>query len=203
MEPNSISLGFVHTIPSFVKNIHCTVSCTFDFMKNLSHIRLAFISNGTPNKAEKKGAPAQVSKRKNRWKGTRCKNIKMKIIHLSRSVRQLEPLFDNVMHTIMYAQCEGHREMLKNICCYVSSILYEKKRGRSQIYETQAMVPCARIPLENISSRSPHPLRRVPHPISKSIICVCEAEEAHPLATAPPPFPPPPSCCHRALQPPC
>lgn len=127
MEPNSISLGFVHTIPSFVKNIHCTVSCTFDFMKNLSHIRLAFISNGTPNKAEKKGAPAQVSERKNRWKGTRCKKIKMKIIHLSRSARQLEPLFDNVMHTIMYAQCEGHREMLKNICCYVSSILYEKR----------------------------------------------------------------------------
>lgn len=41
----------------------------------------------------------------------------------------------------------------------------------------------------NGSSPSPHPLLRVPHPISKSIICVCEAEEAHHLSTAPPPFP--------------
>lgn len=52
----------------------------------------------------------------------------MEIIHLSRSVWQLEPPFDNVMHTIMYAQCEGHWEMLKNICCYVSRILYIYKK---------------------------------------------------------------------------
>lgn len=45
--------------------------------------------------------------------------------------------------------------------------------------------------LESSSSHSPHPLLRVPHPISKSIKCVCEAEEAHQLTTAPPPFFPP------------
>lgn len=45
---------------------------------------------------------------KYRWNRARCKSIKMKIIHLSRSVWQLEPPFDNVMHTIMHAQCEGH-----------------------------------------------------------------------------------------------
>lgn len=82
--------------------------------------------------------------------------------------------------------------------------IYKKKRWCSQIYATQAMLPCACIPLENSSSRSPHPLLWVPHPISKSIICVCEAEEAHHLTTAPPPFfPPLSSCCHRASQPPC
>lgn len=44
----------------------------------------------------------------------------MEIIHLSRSAWQLEPPFDNVMHKIMNARREGHGEMLKNICCYVS-----------------------------------------------------------------------------------
>lgn len=55
--------------------------------------------------------------------GTMCKNekkgkkIQRKIIHMSRSVWQPEPPFDNVMHAIMSARREGHREMLKNICC--------------------------------------------------------------------------------------
>lgn len=45
---------------------------------------------------------------------------------------------------------------------------------------------------KNGSSPSLHPLLRVPHPISKSIKCVCEPEEAHQLTTtAPPPFFPP------------
>lgn len=46
----------------------------------------------------------------------------------------------------------------------------------------------------------------MPHPISKSIICVCEAEEAHQFTTTAPPLPPSPphgsvsSGCNRALQ---
>lgn len=56
-------------------------------------------------------------------------------------------------------------------------------------FTTQTMLPSARIPpLESSASRSPHPLLRVPYPISKSIKCVCEAEEAHQLTAAPPPF---------------
>lgn len=35
--------------------------------------------------------------------GNRVQNIKMEISHLSRSVWQLEPPFDNVMHKIMQA----------------------------------------------------------------------------------------------------
>lgn len=66
-------------------------------------------------------------KKKTGGKGTGCKNIKMEIIHLSRSVWQLEPPFDNVMHKIMYARCEGHWEMLKNICCYVPRFFSFKK----------------------------------------------------------------------------
>lgn len=158
-------------------------------------IRLPFISNVTKKKEE----PQLMSPRK---KKTGCKNIKMEIIHLSRSAWQLEPPFDNVMHKIMYARCEGHWEMLKNICCYLSRFFF-LKRWRSQIYASQAMLPCACIPpLESSSSRSPHPLLRVPHPISKSIKCVCEAEEAHQLTTAPPPFFSSSSRCHRASQPP-
>lgn len=75
-------------------------------------LRLAFISNGTSNRAEerKRSSGWWIKKRgeKYRWNRARCKSIKMKIIHLSRSVWQLEPPFDNVMHTIMHAQCEGH-----------------------------------------------------------------------------------------------
>ncbi|CAB1459303.1 unnamed protein product [Pleuronectes platessa] len=52
----------------------------------------------------------------------------------------------------------------------------------------QAKPPSASIPPLESSSRSLHPLLRAPHPISKSIKCVCEAEEAHQLTTAPPPF---------------
>lgn len=92
-------------------------------------------------------------------------------------------------HAIMYARCEGHWEMLKNICCSLpQNFTSTKKKNCIHINATQVMHPCASFPLENSSSPSPHPLR-VPHPISKSIICVCEAEEAHQFtATAPPPF---------------
>lgn len=74
---------------------------------------------------------------------TMCKNEKEnlqgKIIHMSRSVWQLEPPFDNVMHAIMYARCEGHWEMLKNICCSLpqnftstkKKLLYPYKRDPS------------------------------------------------------------------------
>lgn len=58
----------------------------------------------------------------------------MKIIHMSRSVWKLQPPFDNVMHTIMYAQCEGHWEMLENICCCLLGILQEihKKKEKKE-----------------------------------------------------------------------
>lgn len=78
---------------------------------------------------------------------------------------------------------------------------FEKKRWWSSQIST---LPCACIPpLGSSSSHSPHPLLRAPHPISKSIKCVCEAEEAHQLTTAPPPplssfFSSSSSRCHRA-----
>lgn len=88
-----------------------------------------------------------------------AKGIKMKIIHLSRSVWQPEAPFDNVMHTIIHAQCGGHWETLvgeekKNICCYVSPIGGIKKRGekrgRIQINAIRANVSwcLASVPLE-------------------------------------------------------
>lgn len=37
-----------------------------------------------------------------------AKGVKMKIVHLSRSVWQPEATYDNVKQTIMHAQCGGH-----------------------------------------------------------------------------------------------
>lgn len=98
-------------------------------------LRRPFIPSSTSSGAEEeeergvKGAPADDQKAglggfrgwgavggKERGAGEKrkkvAKGIKMKTIHLSRSVWQPQAPFDNVMHTIIHAQCGGHWETL-------------------------------------------------------------------------------------------
>lgn len=113
-----------------LKNIHCTpLYIWFDEgFTSPSDYHSYQTTHQTRLRRKKRSSGSWVQeKKKTGGKGTGCKNIKMEIIHLSRSVWQLEPPFDNVMHKIMYARCEGHWEMLKNICCYVPRFFSFKK----------------------------------------------------------------------------
>lgn len=85
----------VHPLAAFIPYLHLLrISIAhflvqFDFMKNFSHIRLPFISNGSPDQTEEKRSSSpsvQEGEKKPQMKGNRVQNIKMKIIHLSRSV---------------------------------------------------------------------------------------------------------------------
>lgn len=180
-------------IPSFSKHVHCTVPCTFDVKKNLSHPQITIhikwhIKKGwgggkkgssslRVQEGRKTGESEQGAKA-SKWKSFTCHEASS-----SWSLRSTMSCIQLCMHSV---RVTGRCWKTSVVMCPEFHI--EKTRWCSQINATQAMLPCACIPLENGSSRSPHPLLWVPHPISKSIICVCEAEEAHHLTTAPPPF---------------
>ena len=108
-------------------------------------IRLPLISDGTSKQAAKKKKRKSfiwwVREKKTGEMEQGGENIKMEIIHLSRSVWQLEPPFDNVMHKIMRERCEGHREMLKNICCYVSNFFVLKKTWSRCVPKQSLLAP--------------------------------------------------------------
>lgn len=73
----------------------------------------------------------------------------MKIIHLSRSVWQLEPPFDNVMHTITHAQCEGQWEMLKKNTSVVMSLeffLKSKNETKREVCTSAQPENCFPVP---------------------------------------------------------
>lgn len=102
----------------------------------------------------KKGAPAQVSKREKkntdeREQGAKYQNENHSLV--TKRIRHPEPLLDNVIHTIMYAQCEGHREMLKNICCYVSSISLGRKKKKRETEEVDRFTQPKRCLLAPVS----------------------------------------------------
>lgn len=119
--------SFCSTIPSFSRNVHCTILCTSAFDvgfispsddHSYQAVHQAVLREGKKKelrpKIKKQGGGVVVGRSTAQVRNGRRlqKASKMKIIHLSRSVWQPEAPFDNVMHTIMHAQCGGHWETL-------------------------------------------------------------------------------------------
>lgn len=118
---------FCSTVPSFSRHVHCTILCTSAFDvgfispsddHSYQAAHQAVLREGKKKelrpKIKKQGGGVVVGRSTAQVRNGRRlqKASKMKIIHLSRSVWQPEAPFDNVMHTIMHAQCGGHWETL-------------------------------------------------------------------------------------------